>query len=120
MKPRPFSEQAMTLSSDVTIATAKGSRYLNMLCLHWRHDHGCTADFTAEHGRVIFPHNMNVTDWPRDGVLRLTVRADALECHIEASAPGQREAIKNDFASHLGGCFDFGEGVLTFDWVDGD
>jgi hypothetical protein len=43
----------------------------------------------------------------------------ALICRIDASAPGQLEALKGAVARHLDR-FAFREAPLTFDWVDGD
>lgn len=47
----------------------------------------------------------------------MTDRDGALECRIEASAPGQLEALKGAVARHLDR-FAFREAPLTFEWKD--
>jgi hypothetical protein len=48
----------------------------------------------------------------------MTDREKALECRIDASAPGQLEAQKGALARHLDR-FAFREAPLRFDWQDG-
>jgi len=98
------------------VPTANGSRYLQQLCKHWAHN--LAVEFDAQEGRVTFPKDARGADWPGDALVTMTNREGALECRIEASAPGQLEALKGALARHLDR-FAFREAPLTFDWVDG-
>ena len=106
----------MTYTTIAMVPTKSGSRYLQQLCKHWAHN--MAVDFTAERGTVTFPKDARGADWPGDGVATMIAHADALECRIEASAPGQREGLKGALSRHLDR-FAFREAPLTFDWVDG-
>ena len=103
------------VESTAHVPTDKASRYLQQLCKHW--EHNLTVDFTAEAGTVIFPKDARGADWPGDAKLILTAHNDTLECHIEASADGQLEALKGAVARHLDR-FAFREAPLTFAWQD--
>ena len=95
--------------------TAHGSRYLQQLCKHWAHN--LAVDYDARQGRVTFPKDARGTDWPGDALVTMTATDGALLCRIDASAPGQLEALKGAVARHLDR-FAFREAPLTFDWKD--
>ena len=56
-------------------------------------------------------------EWAGDGTVTLTAHADHLECRIDASEPGQLEALKGALARHLDR-FAFREAPVAFDWHD--
>ena len=97
------------------VPTVHGSRYLQQLCKHWSHN--LEVAFDAERGRIVFPRDARGADWPGVGVVKMIASADALECRIEASAPGQLEGLKGAVARHLDR-FAFREAPLEFDWRD--
>jgi hypothetical protein len=101
-------------SATAHVPTANGSRYLQQLCKHWQHN--LAVEYDAERGRVTFPRDARGADWPGDGVATFTAQAETLECRIEASAPGQLEALKGAVQRHLDR-FAFREAPLTFEWV---
>jgi len=105
----------MSFTSTVRVPTGNGSRYLQQLCKHW--SHSLVVDFTAEKGSVVFPRDSRGADWPAAATLALQANKDCLECRIEASAEGQREALKDVVARHLDR-FAFREAPLRFDWQD--
>lgn len=105
----------MSTHSTARVPTANGSRYLQQLCKHWSHN--LEVEFTPEKGRVVFPRNARGADWPGDATLLLEAHDDALECHLEASAAEQLEALKGAVASHIDR-FAFREAPLAFDWRD--
>lgn len=105
----------MSTSSLAAVPTTHASRYLQQLCKHWSHD--LQVDYDAERGTVVFPRNARGADWPGDATVTMTARDIALECHIEASAPGQLEGLKGALARHLDR-FAFREAPLAFDWKD--
>ena len=102
-------------ASTALVPTKSGSRYLQQLCKHWAHN--LTVEFDAREGRVIFPRDARGADWPGDALVTMTAREDALECRIDASAPGQLEGLKGALARHLDR-FAFREAPLTFAWRD--
>ena len=103
-------------TSTALVPTAHGSRYLQQLCKHWAHN--LAVEFDAREGRVTFPRDARGADWPGDALVTMIARDGALECRIDASAPGQLEALKGAVARHLDR-FAFREAPLAFDWVDG-
>jgi hypothetical protein len=105
----------LSATSKALVPTANGSRYLQQLCKHWAHN--LAVEFDAQEGRVTFPKDARGADWPGDALVTMTNRESALECRIDASAPGQLEALKGALARHLDR-FAFREAPLTFDWVD--
>jgi uncharacterized protein len=105
----------MSLSSTALVPTTHGSRYLQQLCKHWQHN--LAVEFDATEGRVTFPKDARGADWPGDALVTMTARASALECRIDASAPGQLEGLKGAVARHLDR-FAFREAPLTFEWRD--
>ena len=105
----------MAFNSSVRVPTAKASRYLQQLCKHWSHN--LAVEFTEQKGSMVFPRNVRGADWPGDATLTLEAHGDGLECHLEASAAGQLEAMKGVVARHLDR-FAFREAPLTFDWRD--
>ena len=105
----------MSTASTARVPTKSGSRYLQQLCKHWAHN--MTVEFDAERGKVIFPRDARGADWPGDAVFTMVAEPDALECRIDASAPGQFEALKGAVERHLDR-FAFREAPLTYDWRD--
>jgi hypothetical protein len=105
----------LSTTSIAKVPTANGSRYLQQLCKHWAHN--LAVEFDAQQGRVTFPKDARGADWPGDALVTMTDRETALECRIDASAPGQLEALKGAVARHLDR-FAFREAPLTFEWVD--
>jgi len=105
----------LSASSVASVPTTHGSRYLQQLCKHWAHN--LTVEFDAREGRVTFPRDARGADWPGDALVTMTDREAALECRIDASAPGQLEALKGAVARHLDR-FAFREAPLTFEWED--
>lgn len=105
----------MTVSATAEVPTANGSRYLQQLCKHWAHN--LAVEFDAREGRVTFPRDARGADWPDEALVTMTAADDVLECRIDASAPGQLEALKGAVARHLDR-FAFREAPLTFDWRD--
>ena len=101
------------VSSAASAPTGNGARYLQQLCKHWSHN--LAVEYSAERGRVTFPAEGRSGRWAGDAVLTLTAGPDALECRIDASEPGQLEALKGVVASHLDR-FAFREAPLAFDW----
>ena len=101
------------VSATALVPTAHGSRYLQQLCKHWSHN--LQVEFDAEQGRVTFPRDARGADWRGDGVATLTARDEMLEVRIDASAPGQLEALQSVVASHLDR-FAFREAPLPFEW----
>lgn len=100
-------------SSTASVPTENGARYLQQLCKHWSHN--LAVDYSAERGRVTFPAEGRSGNWTGDAVLTLSAGPDALECRIDASEPGQLEALKGVVSSHLDR-FAFREAPLAFDW----
>ena len=105
----------MSTTSIAKVPTANGSRYLQQLCKHWAHNRA--VEFDAHEGRVTFPKDARGADWPGDALVTMTNREGALECRIDASAPGQLVGLKGAVARHLDR-FAFREAPLTVEWVD--
>jgi hypothetical protein len=110
-----LSESETAIAGVATVPTANGSRYLKQLCKHWQHN--LAVEFDAREGRVTFPRDARGADWPGEALVTMKARDGALECRIEASAPGQLAALKGAVARHLDR-FAFREAPLTFDWMD--
>ena len=106
----------MTVSSTAEVPTASGSKYLQQLCKHWQHN--LTVEFNASRGTIVSPRDARGASWAGNGTVSLAAHADDLECRIEASEPGQLEALKGAVARHLDR-FAFREAPLAFDWRDG-
>ncbi|MBC2670358.1 DUF2218 domain-containing protein [Novosphingobium piscinae] len=102
-------------TSTCTIPTAHASRYVQQLCKHWSHN--LAVEFDASQGRVVFPRDARGAAWADDAVVTFTARAEALDCTIAASEPGQLEGLKGAVARHLDR-FAFREAPLPFDWRD--
>ena len=105
----------MTTNSSAQVPTTHASRYLQQLCKHWSHN--LAVEFDETKGTVTFPRNARGADWPGDATLEMQAGTDALECRLDASAPGQLEALKGAVARHLDR-FAFREAPLTFNWRD--
>jgi hypothetical protein len=106
---------SMTSSTTALVPTTNGSRYLQQLCKHWSHN--LAVEFTPEAGTVTFPREGRAGTWPAEATLRLRATPEALECRLDASAEGQRDALKGVVAQHLDR-FAFREAPLRFDWQD--
>ncbi len=115
MSTTTLSSISPTSVSSVRVPTARASRYLQQLCKHWRHN--LAVEFNEREGRVIFPRNARGADWPGDARLTLQAGDAGLDCRLEASAPGQLEALKDAVARHLDR-FAFREAPLAFAWQD--
>ena len=105
----------MSVTSVASVPTASASRYVQQLCKHWQHN--LAVDFDASRGTIVFPRDARGAEWAGDGMVTLTAHADHLECRIDASEPGQREALKGALARHLDR-FAFREAPLVFGWHD--
>ncbi|WP_129790558.1 DUF2218 domain-containing protein [Sphingosinicella sp. CPCC 101087] len=103
------------VASTAEVPTKNASRYLQQLCKHWQHNLEVTFD--ANQGRIVFPRDARGADWPGEGVITMTARAETLDCRIDASAPGQLEALKGALARHLDR-FAFREAPLRFEWQE--
>jgi uncharacterized protein len=101
------------VSSIATVPTKHGSKYLQQLCKHWAHN--LAVEFTADQGKVVFPHDARGANWSGDGVVTFTVHPEALDCRIEASEPRQLVGLQGAVARHLDR-FAFREAPLAFDW----
>lgn len=106
----------MTVTSTAAVPTAQASRYLQQLCKHWAHN--LQVEFDERRGTVVFPRDARGADWPGDATVTMTAGPDALDCRIDASAPGQLEGLKGALARHLDR-FAFREAPLAFNWRDG-
>ena len=106
----------MSIASTAEVRTANGARYLQQLCKHWQHN--LAVEFDASRGTIVFPRDARGADWAGDGTVTLTAHTDTLECRIDASEPGQLEALKGALARHLDR-FAFREAPLSFDWQAG-
>lgn len=102
-------------SSTAQVPTASASRYLQQLCKHW--EHNLKVEFTPERGTITFPRDARGADWPDDALVTLAAHPATLECRIDASDPGQLEALKGAVARHVDR-FAFREAPLAFDWQD--
>ena len=105
----------MTTNSSAQVPTTHASRYLQQLCKHWSHN--LAVEFDETKGTVTFPRNARGADWPGDAKLEMMAGAEALECRLDASAPGQLDALKGAVARHLDR-FAFREAPLAFTWQD--
>lgn len=105
----------MTATTTAAVPTASGSRYLQQLCKHW--SHSLPVEFTPERGTIRFPAEGRAGSFPGEAVVTFEARPAALEVRIDASAPGQRDAMKGVVARHLDR-FAFREAPLPFDWRD--
>ena len=103
------------VSSVALVPTGSASKYLQQLCKHWSHN--LKVEFTPERGTVVFPRDARGADWPGDALVTMEAREGALECRIDASAPGQLEGLKGALARHLDR-FAFREAPLQFEWKD--
>jgi uncharacterized protein len=97
------------------VPTRNGSRYLQQLCKHWSHNLAVTV--TPERGEVTFPRDVRGADHPGDATVTFKAEPACLEVCIEASAPAQRDQLKEVVARHLDR-FAFREAPLTFEWRD--
>ena len=104
-----------TYACTVRVPTAHASRYLQQLCKHWRHN--LPVEFDETSGKVTFPRTARGADWPGDATLAMQAHDDGLECHLQASAAGQLDALKGAVSRHVDR-FAFREAPLRFDWQD--
>lgn len=105
----------MTYCSEARVPTSSGKRYAAQLGKHWAHN--LTVEEDGDIRRIVFPRNARGSDWPGDGIATLSPSPEALTCRIEASAPGQLEALKGAVERHIDR-FAFREAPLTYDWRD--
>lgn len=101
--------------STAAVPTEHGSKYLQQLCKHWQHN--LTVTFDKGHGTVVFPKDARGAGWAGDAVVTFVATPQALDCTVDASEPGQLEALKAAVARHLDR-FAFREAPLAFDWRD--
>ena len=97
------------------VPTKSGSKYVQQLAKHWSHN--LQVELDAGHATVIFPRDARGADWPGEGKVTMAAHADAIECRIDATAPGQLDGLKGALSRHLDR-FAFREAPLTFDWQD--
>lgn len=95
------------------VPTANASRYLQQLCKHWQHN--LTVEFTADHGKVIFPKDARGASHPGDALVTFDAAGDALNVRIDATSSEQLDGLKGAVARHLDR-FAFREAPLSFDW----
>ena len=105
----------MRFSSVAKVRTDAGKRYAAQLGKHWSHNLSVTE--TGDARRIVFPKDARGADWPSDGIVDLAPTDDFLDCRIEASAPGQLEALKGALERHIDR-FAFREGALAYRWHD--
>ncbi len=105
----------MMFETTARVPTVNGSRYLQQLCKHWSHN--LSVEFTPGSGHGCLPEGRARARTARDATLTLTAEKDTLECRLETSAEGQREALKGVVSSHLDR-FAFREAPLKFDGQD--
>lgn len=101
------------ITTSARIPTSSGSRYLQQLCKHWSHN--LAVDYTAEHGRVVFPKDARGAQYDQDGVALFDAGGDSLVVTIEAGSDEQLEALQGVVARNLDR-FAFREAPLAFDW----
>lgn len=106
----------MTISSEAIVSTPNAKRYAAQLGKHWAHN--LTVEEDGDIRRITFPRDARGADWPGEAVATLDPSSEALTCRIEASAPGQLEALKGAVERHIDR-FAFRENPLTYDWRDG-
>jgi hypothetical protein len=106
---------AMTFATSAAVPTAHGSRYLQQLCKHWKHN--LTVEFTPAHGTITFPKDVRGADYPGDAVVTFDARDTLLDVRIDATSAEQRDNLKGVVARHLDR-FAFREAPLPFDWWD--
>lgn len=105
----------MTISSEAKVFTPNGKRYAAQLGKHWAHNLDVVED--GDSRRITFPPDARGADWPGEGVATLTPSDDVLICRIEASAPGQLDALKGAVERHVDR-FAFREDPLAWHWQD--
>ena len=106
----------VSASSTAEVPTANGAKYLQQLCKHWQHN--LAVEFDASRGTIVFPRDARGSSWTGDGTVTMVAHDHELECRIDASEPGQLEALQGALARHLDR-FAFREAPLAFDWRDG-
>jgi uncharacterized protein len=105
----------VTFTSEARVRTLNARKYAVQVGKHWAHNLQ-----VEEHGEAIaiaFPKDARGADWPGEAVVTLTPELDALLCRIDASAEGQRDALKGAVARHVDR-FAFREEPLRYDWQD--
>ncbi|SOB86795.1 hypothetical protein SAMN06297144_1905 [Sphingomonas guangdongensis] len=105
----------MSVATTARTPTEHAAKYLQQLCKHWQHN--LAVEFTADHGTIVFPRDARGADWAGDATVAFDAEANALLTRIDASEPGQLEALKGAVARHLDR-FAFREAPLAFDWQD--
>lgn len=105
----------MSYTSTARVPTTNGKRYAAQLGKHWAHNLSVEEDVDVR--RITFPRDARGADWPGNGVATLDPSPGTLTCRIEASAPGQLEALKAAIERHIDR-FAFREAPLAYDWED--
>lgn len=105
----------MTVTATAAVPTQHASRYLQQLCKHWQHN--LVVTFNETHGTIMFPRDARGADWPADAQVTFDAGEGALAIRIDASAPGQRDALKGAVERHLDR-FAFREAPLSYPWAD--
>lgn len=106
----------MTSTAIAAVPTVHASKYLQQVCKHWEHNLAVTYD--AQQGTVTFPRDARGAAWAGDALVTFTAQAEALECRIAASEPGQRDGLKGAVERHIDR-FAFRE-TLAWAWIDLD
>jgi len=90
--------------ANATVATEKGSRYMQQLCKHWSHKF--PVEFDTEKGRVEMPNCLLV----------MTAHPEGLDVALDVAEGGDVERLKVVVAEHLDR-FAFREAPLPFVWA---
>jgi hypothetical protein len=93
----------MGIIANATVATEKGSRYMQQLCKHWSHKF--PVDFDAKTGRVEMPNCLLV----------MTAHPERLNVSLDVAEGVDVARLKVVVAEHLDR-FAFREAPLPFVW----
>lgn len=93
----------MSTIAKATVATEKGSRYMQQLCKHW--SHRFPVEFDLAQGRVEMPNCLLV----------MTAHPERLDVALDVAEGGDVERLKVVVAEHLDR-FAFREAPLPFVW----
>jgi hypothetical protein len=105
----------VTFTSEARVRMPNSRKYALQVGKHWAHN--LHVEERGEAIAITFPKDTRGADWPGEAVVTLTPEADALICRIDASAPGQRDGLKDAVARHVDR-FAFREDPLQYDWQD--
>ncbi len=93
-------------TSNATIETTEGARYLRRLCKHWSHKFAVSFDDT--HGEVPFSDEASLTLSATDTALHLQLT------HVDADALPQLQQVVVDHLQRFAG-----DSVLAITWTPG-